>query len=151
MLQPVAVVSAHKGDVNCCCFSPNGKLIATASGDHTVRLFESSNGREVDQSPLRGHQFYVNVCVFSPDGRILASGSTDGKVKLWSTETCKEIGEWGDVGKNDWTGSVRASLSVMSVCLSIKHIYLNILSIIHFRNVNNYICCPTTINVRKLN
>ncbi|XP_062519691.1 WD repeat, SAM and U-box domain-containing protein 1-like isoform X2 [Corticium candelabrum] len=92
MLQPVAVVSAHKGDVNCCCFSPNGKLIATASGDHTVRLFESSNGREVDQSPLRGHQFYVNVCVFSPDGRILASGSTDGKVKLWSTETCKEIG-----------------------------------------------------------
>lgn len=95
MLQCVAVVQAHKGDVNYCCFSPNGKLIASASGDNTctVRLFDSRNGCELPQSPLKGHQYYVNVCVFSPDGRILASGSTDGKVKLWSTETCKEVGE----------------------------------------------------------
>ena len=92
MLQSIAVVEAHRGDINCCCFSPNGKLVASASGDNTVRLFDSRNGKEVAQSPLKGHQYYVNVCAFSPDGQLLASGSTDGKVKLWRTETCKEVG-----------------------------------------------------------
>lgn len=62
-------------------FSPDGKIIATGSYDHMVRLWQTEDG-ELLQT-LRGHGAYVTDLTFSPSGKLLASSSHDGTVILW--------------------------------------------------------------------
>ena len=61
-------------------FSPDGSLLASASDDGTVGLYDVASGQA---RRLRGHTGDVFSVVFSPDGRILASGGADQTVRLW--------------------------------------------------------------------
>ncbi|MET9966141.1 AAA family ATPase [Streptomyces sp. NPDC006356] len=75
----------HTGAVYLTTFSPNGKLLATASYDRTVRLWDVSGPERPKPlgKPLTGHESWVSSAVFSPDGRTLASAADDGTVRLW--------------------------------------------------------------------
>jgi WD40 repeat protein/KaiC/GvpD/RAD55 family RecA-like ATPase len=64
-------------------FSPDGKTIASASDDRTVKLW-SIEGRELHT--FKGHSSKVTSVSFSPDGKTIASASEDKTVKLWSIE-----------------------------------------------------------------
>lgn len=75
-------IGAHTSDVNCVAFS-NDHLLATASADKTIRVWNIDDFSEHKQSPLCGHQYYVHCCTFSPFGTNLASCSTDGKLIIW--------------------------------------------------------------------
>lgn len=75
-------------------FSPDGLLIATASYDCTVRLWNTSTGRELQT--LEGHLDWVNSVAFSPDGRLLASASHDQTVRLWNISTGRELRNLGE-------------------------------------------------------
>jgi eukaryotic-like serine/threonine-protein kinase len=63
-------------------FSGDGKRIAGAGGDHTVRVWDVTTGREA--FALKGHTGPVGDVAFSPDGTRLASGSADGTIKVWA-------------------------------------------------------------------
>jgi WD40 repeat protein len=71
-------------------FNPNGKLLATASLDGTVGLWETDSGRPYGQ-PIQ-HESQVWTVAFSPDGTLLASGSEDGTVRLWEVASIKPYG-----------------------------------------------------------
>ncbi len=66
-------------------FSPDGRRLASASDDHSVRLWGAQRGNL--QNILQHHHSCAKAVTFSPDGRRLASASDDKTVQLWNKET----------------------------------------------------------------
>lgn len=77
----------HSQDVISMAFSPDGKILASASIDRTIVLWRLSSGKAM--RTLEGHDNAVSDVVFSPDGQLLASASWDTKVHLWQVESGK--------------------------------------------------------------
>jgi WD40 repeat protein len=83
----------HGGPVTAVAFSPNGKILASSSWDHTVRLWDRDTGKELHR--LRGHTDAVFCLAFAPDGRTLASAGKDHTIRLWDAAAGKEVKQVG--------------------------------------------------------
>ena len=89
----------NSGIVYSVAFSPDGKTLASGSGDNTIRLWDVGAGRLIRS--MAGHGGAVHCVAFSPDGKMIASASEDKTIKLWQVSTGKYIRLF-----NGHTGSV---------------------------------------------
>jgi len=73
----------HQDVVNSISYSPDGQLIASASSDNTIKIWQS-RGKLVET--ISGHQDSVIDVAFNPQGDLLASASEDNTIKLWNLQ-----------------------------------------------------------------
>ena len=82
---PSTVLEGHKAPVVALAVSPDGTTLASASWDHTARLWPLSSNKESGGAPrvIEGHQQNVNGVAFSPDGRTLVTAGYDATLRIW--------------------------------------------------------------------
>jgi cytochrome c len=78
--QPDIKLDGHTDPIASVAVSPDGTLLASASWDHTVRLWPLNGG---SRRVFDGNSQNVNCVAFSPDGRELMSVGYDTTLRIW--------------------------------------------------------------------
>jgi WD40 repeat protein len=87
------VLRGHTNAANGVTFSPDGRLLVTASDDATARVWEVSTGRLV--TVLHGHKGAVVTAAFGPEPSVVITGGTDGTARVWDTQTGRQLASLG--------------------------------------------------------
>jgi WD40 repeat protein len=82
-------IQAHEGSVYSVAFSPDGQHVASASEDHTIRMWNATTGELV--AVFTGHTDEVICVAFSLDGQHIASASDDCTIRMWDAATAEVV------------------------------------------------------------
>ena len=85
-------LTGHEGHVASVTFSPDGALLATASGDRTARIWDTATGTII--RTLTGHTSSVTEVAFSPDGTLLATTSGNWAARIGDAASGRTARIW---------------------------------------------------------
>ena len=85
----IEIDSTASNSVTAVAFSADGRFLASANANGTVKLWNLATGRR--NRTLRGHGKAVNAVAFSADGNAVAGGGDDKTVRVWDTATGREL------------------------------------------------------------
>jgi WD40 repeat protein len=83
----IATQPAHNDDITAIAYHRQGNLLASASQDGTVKVWQLQNNQLSLRQTLSGHAGWVTAVAISPDGRRIISGSSDKTIKIWDATT----------------------------------------------------------------
>ena len=129
----VARLKGHTDAVFAVAFSPDGKQVATASFDNTLKLWDAATGKELKTyGGTGGHTKQVISLAFSQDGTMLASGSTDNTLKVWDVPVNLPI---RSLKTNDAVGAVALSPDGIKLALGGKDGALRLVTAAEFKEL----------------
>lgn len=79
------VVGGHRFGIAALAYAPDGRTVASASLDGTVKLWDLA--AKAPRATLLGHRSEVSRVAFSPDGRLVGSVDATGQVRIWDAAT----------------------------------------------------------------
>lgn len=86
-----STIPGHSEAVIAVSFSPDGRYLASGSGDMTVRFWDVNT--ETPHFTCKAHTHWILHIAWSPDGKKLASGCKNGEIRIWDPETGKQLGK----------------------------------------------------------
>ncbi len=93
-------LNGHKGWIVCLAFAPDGQMLASASADQTLRLWDVPRG--ASRAPFHGHEDEVYFVAWTRDGRQLVSGGKDGSVRFWEPTAKLQSSGCASLPENTW-------------------------------------------------
>lgn len=118
--RPITTLVGHSSTITDIKFSSDGRSIATASKDRTIRLW---NRNRINAQPitLRDHDSWVWSVAFSPDNKQLLAGTQETEVRAWPTSIaamtaiiCEKINR--NLTKEEWNTFVAEDLLYETTC-----------------------------------
>jgi WD40 repeat protein len=96
----------HAARVNAVAATKDGKLLATASEDSTVRVWDAASGKTLRH--LQGLISKATALAIRPDGKQIAAGTEDGGIRLWELSASDEHRASAESTASLWTGAFNA-------------------------------------------
>ena len=90
-----ATLKGHTESVYSTAFTPDGKYVVTGSFDKTIKVWDSTSGKEFKSfGGPNGHTALVLSVAVSPDGTLVASGGSDNTAKIWDFPSANSLRDY---------------------------------------------------------